>query len=962
MRQEMAHLEGLPPTHQSAPNTSNTGKLKPPVNSGQLSGDYTCPTISSLEIQTPILPSPPKAAEIPSELQQVVNDFKDIFPADLPSSLPPKRTIDHRIILQPGAEPTVRATYRMSDAELKEVQKQLEELLEKGFIRVSSSPYATPILFFKKKDGSKRMCVDYHALNKITIKNRYPLPRVEELFDQLGEATIFSKLDLRSGYNQVRVTDEDIEKTAFRTWYGHFEFLVLPFELTNAPATFMSLMHSVFRDFLDRFVIIFIDDILIYSKSLKERVEHLRQVFTRLREHSLFAKQSKCEFAKPSIPFLGHIILHNQLAMDPSKVKAIREWKEPTSIKEVQAFLGLANYYRKFIRHFAAITSPLSNLLCKSEPFHWDSDQQTAFNALKCALTSSPTLALPNPSLPYVIWTDASQVAMGAILCQDQGHGLQPLAFESRKLKPAECNYATHDREALAIVHAIKKWRCYVHMQPITVLTDHCTLQHQKTQPHLTPRQARWMEYLEQYVPELKIEYRAGHLNPADSLTRPPQPQLTTIGSVTWDESFIKKFTKGYRHDHFYLYSAADDKYFFYESPFWYKADSRIICVPAERKLRHLVLRKHHDQNGHFGVDKTLAAISSNFFWPKLSRAVRSYVCSCHTCQCNKACNTAPYGLLHPLEIPQLPWTHVTLDFITDLPRTSSHHNAILTVVDKLSKMAHFLPTSTTATAENVADLFFKEIVRLHGIPSVLISDRDSRFVGRFWQSLFNRLGTKIHLSTAYHPQSDGQTERMNQTLEDALRACVNARQNDWDQHLPSIEFSYNNTVNLATGKTPFFLAIGQQPRTPASLIRSSDTKPAAEFLSTREKTIAAARASLLKSQHQMIRYADQHRRDIQFHTGVLPTESTSSCCSGPSCCCAPVVASAASAAILAVSLDAAGVAAELDTADVAAGLDAADVAAGLDAADVAVGLDAADVAAGLVAAGVDAQALKTLR
>ncbi|CAI7729085.1 unnamed protein product [Closterium sp. NIES-53] len=423
-------------------------------------------------------------------LWKVVNDFKDIFPADLPSSLPSRRAIDHRIILQPGAEPTVRATYRMSAAELKEVQKQLEELLEKGFISVSSSPYAAPILFVKKKDGSMRMCIDYRALNKITIKNRYPLPRVEELFDQLGEATIFSKLDLRSGYHQVRVADEDIEKTAFRTRYGHFEFLVLPFGQLNAPATFMSLMHSVFRDFLDRFVIIFIDDILIYIKSLKEHAEHLRQVFIRLREHRLFAKQSKCEFAKPSIPFLGHIISHNQLAMDPSKVQAIREWKEPTSIKEVQAFLDLANYYRKFIRHFAAITSPLSNLLRKSEPFHWDSDQQTAFNALKYALTSSPTLALPNPSLPYVIWTDASQVATGAILYQDQGHGLQPIAFESRKLKPAECNYATHDREALAIVHAIKKWRCYVHMQPVTVLTDHCTLQYLKTQPHLTPRQA----------------------------------------------------------------------------------------------------------------------------------------------------------------------------------------------------------------------------------------------------------------------------------------------------------------------------------------------------------------------------------------------------------------------------------------------------------------------------------------
>ncbi|CAI7810655.1 unnamed protein product [Closterium sp. NIES-54] len=273
-------------------------------------------------------------------------------------------------MLQPGSEPPVRATYRMSAAELKEVQAQLEEILEKGFIRVSSSSYAAPILFVKKKDGSLRMYIDYRTLNKLTIKNRYPLPRVEELFEQLGEAKIFSKLDLRSGYHQVRVAEEDIEKTAFRTWYGHFEFLVLLFGLTNAPATFMCLMHNIFRDFLDRFVIVFIDDILIFRKSLKEHSEHLRQVLMKLREHRLFAKESKCEFAKSSVPFLGHIISHNQLAMDPTKIQVFENWKQPTCIEDLQAFLGLANYYRKFINLFAAITSPLSNLLRKQQPFH----------------------------------------------------------------------------------------------------------------------------------------------------------------------------------------------------------------------------------------------------------------------------------------------------------------------------------------------------------------------------------------------------------------------------------------------------------------------------------------------------------------------------------------------------------------------------------------------------------------
>ncbi|CAI5485183.1 unnamed protein product [Closterium sp. Yama58-4] len=281
------------------------------------------------------------------QIQKVLSDFQDVFPSDLPTGLPPKRSVDHRIVLQPGSEPPVRATYRMSAAELKEVQAQLEELLEKGFIRVSSSPYAAPILFVKKKDGSLRMCIDYRALNKLTIKNRYPLPQVEELFEQLGEAKIFSKLDLRSGYHQVRVAEEDIEKTAFRTRYGHFEFLVLSFGLTNAPATFICLTHNI----------------LIFSKSLRQHSEHLRQVLMKLREHRLFAKESKCEFANSSIPFLFHIISHNQLAMDPTKIQVVENWKQPTCIKDLQAFLGLANYYCKFINHFAAITSPLSSLL-----------------------------------------------------------------------------------------------------------------------------------------------------------------------------------------------------------------------------------------------------------------------------------------------------------------------------------------------------------------------------------------------------------------------------------------------------------------------------------------------------------------------------------------------------------------------------------------------------------------------
>ncbi|CAI7805577.1 unnamed protein product, partial [Closterium sp. NIES-53] len=368
------------------------------------------------------------------------------------------------------------------------LRQQLDDLLEKGFIRPSTSPYVAPVLFTRKKEGDLRLCIDYRALNAITIKNKYPLPRVEELFDMLGEATVLSKLDLHSSYHQIRLAEDDIKKTAFRTRYGHFEFRVLPFGLTNAPATFMGLMNDIFRPFLDRFVIVFLDDILIFSKSLEEHAQHLCIVLDTLRQHRLYAKLSKCTFARSSIGFLGHIISSKGIAMDPAKVQCLADWPAPRTVAELQSFIGLAKYYRKFIFKFSHICALSTGLFRQGVAFQWGPPQQTAFSSIKAALTSAPVLTVVDPSRPYFIWTDASDVAVGAILCQDHGHGMQPLVFESRKLQPTERNYATHDLELLAIVHAIKTWRCYVELQPIIIYTDHRPLQHLKTQPVLSRR------------------------------------------------------------------------------------------------------------------------------------------------------------------------------------------------------------------------------------------------------------------------------------------------------------------------------------------------------------------------------------------------------------------------------------------------------------------------------------------
>ncbi|CAI7893870.1 unnamed protein product [Closterium sp. NIES-54] len=519
------------PTHppQPAPSPSSHIPPPPPPPPRIAPAQQPTPPGSPEVINTPP-PSPPhptqqpRPTSLPPPIQNLLNGYMDVFPDYLPAELPPERAIDHSIRLIPGSTPPVRPTYRMSTAELLELRRQLDDLLEKGFIRPSTSPYAAPVLFTRKKEGDLRLCIDYRALNAITIKNKYPLPRVEELFDMLGEATVFSKLDLRSGYHQIRLAEDDISKTAFRTRYGHFEFRVLPFGLTNAPATFMGLMNDIFRPFLDRFVIVFLDDILIFSKSLEEHAQHLRIVLDTLCHHRLYAKLSKCTFVRSSIGFLGHVISSKGIAMDPAKVQCLADWPAPHTVAELQSFIGLAKYYRKFVFNFSHICAPLTDLFRQGAAFQWGRPQQTAFNSIKSALTSAPVLTVADPSRPYFIWTDASDVTVGAILCQDHGHGMQPLAFESRKLQPAERNYATHDRELLAVVHAIKTWRCYVELQPVTVYTDHRPLQHLKTQPVLSRRQARWVEFLEQFNPSLQIIYRPRKLNPADILSRPPPP------------------------------------------------------------------------------------------------------------------------------------------------------------------------------------------------------------------------------------------------------------------------------------------------------------------------------------------------------------------------------------------------------------------------------------------------------
>src|SRR3954463_12436004 len=727
------------------------------------------------------------------------------------------------------------------------------------------------------------MCIDYRALNKITVKNRYPIPRIDDLMDQIHGAKVFTKIDLRSGYNQVRIHPNDIEKTAFRTRFGHYEFRVMPFGLTNSPATFMTLMQDIFRPLLDKFVIIYIDDILVFSRDYKEHEDHLRQVFQILRQNRLYAKTSKCAFFQESVEYLGHIISSKGVATDPAKVQAIREWPIPTNLKDVQSFLGLCNYYRRFVPSYSHIAAPLTALTRKNTPFIWDTKIQKAFQELKDRMSESPVLVIPssNPDHPFAITTDASNFAIGGVLTQDQGYGPQPIAYTSRKLSDREQNYPTHEKELLAILRALKTWRVYLLGNHFKIWTDHATLKFFQTQPRLSPKQARWSEYLEEYNHEIKyLPGKENHV--ADALSRRPDLQTNTISSwkptttitladqltdpdftniiLTLQGEVVEPKVATSFLNHFSIGSLEQLMY-----------DQTQIFIP-QGPLRTQIIRDHHDVPiaGHQGIERTHTAIHEFAYWPRMHQDIKRYISSCDSCQRIKTSQQSPAGLLQPLPIPAKPWEIISMDFIVQLPLTKQGHDAILVIVDTFSKMTHFIPTKTNVTAPQTAKLFFNNIFRLHGLPKVIVSDRDPKFTSKFWKTLFKITDIKLAISTAFHPQTDGQTERTNRTLEDMLRAFTNYQQNNWEDNLPYAEFACNNATNSSTGLTPFYINHGHNPINPyAQLGTIPDKNPTVnEILEEIVYIQKVAQDTLAIAKANQEQFANKKRRDLTFSVG----------------------------------------------------------------------------------------------
>ncbi|KAL0542645.1 hypothetical protein IC582_008834 [Cucumis melo] len=800
-------------------------------------------------------------------ISSVIKQYQDVF--DWPEKLPPRREIEHHIHLKDGTDPINVRPYRYGFQQKGEMEKLVQEMLNSGVIRPSTSPYSSPVLLVKKKDGSWRFCVDYRAVNNATIPDKFPIPVVEELFDELCGASLFSKIDLKSGYHQIRMADDDIEKTAFRTHEGHYEFLVMPFGLTNAPATFQALMNTLFKPFLRRFVLVFFDDILVYSRNEKEHALHLEMVLKVLRQHELYANQKKCQFAQVKIEYLGHVISGEGVAVDPEKIKAICEWPRPTNVKETRGFLGLTGYYRRFVRNYGTIAAPLTQLL-KKGGFSWTEEATQAFDRLKSAMVSLPVLALPDFNKQFEIEADASGYGVGAVLVQDR----RPVAYFSHTLALRDRGRPVYERELMAIVLAVQRWRPYLLIGKFRVKTDQKALKFLLDQRIIQPQYQKWIAKLLGY--SFEVVYKPGVENrAADALSRKPEEvqlfglsipvtvDLDVIKREVSQDSKYKEIVRQLEHGE----ELQVDGYSLQKGMLMYK--SRLVIV-QQSSLKPVILETFHNSavGGHSGFLRTYKRIAAELYWKGMKAEIKKHCEECLTCQRNKTMALSPAGLLVPLEIPQVIWSEISMDFVEGLPK-SNGYEVILVVVDRLSKYGHFLPLKHPFTAKVVAELFVKEIVRLHGFPISIVSDRDKVFLSQFWTELFRLSGTKLHKSTAYHPQSDGQTEVVNRGVETYLRCFCNEKPKEWIKWLPWTEYWYNTTYQRSIGMTPFQVVYGRQPPTIVSYGSSpSKNSTVEEMLQERDIVLVSLREHLRLAQEQMKSYADRKRRDVEFSVG----------------------------------------------------------------------------------------------
>ena len=775
-----------------------------------------------------------------TNVPQEYRKYTKLYAENPEGGIPEHSQWDHEIKLIDGKNPTFHRIYNLTETQLETLREYLQENLDKGYIRESTSSAGYPVMFVPKKNGKLRLVVDYRQLNDITVKDRTPLPLITELRDRLHGKKYFTALDLKGAYNLIRMAKGEEWKTAFRTKYGLYEYLVMPFGLTNAPASFQRMINNVLRKNLDKFVVVYLDDILIFSETEEEHQKHVHEVLQTLQDAKLLVDPEKSIFHVQEVEFLGHIIRPNEVHMSPDKISAITEWPTPKTVKDVQSFVGLANYYRRFIKDFGKLAGPMTDLTRKDAKFEWTTKCQTAFEEIKNRVTSKPVLCTFDPTKPVELETDSSDFALGAQIGQRDDKGrLHPIAFYSYKLKGAELNYPIYDKEFLAIIKACKTFRHYLlgGTHKTKIYTDHKNISHFTTTQELNARQMRYAETLSEF--DVEIIHRKGSENGrADALSRRSDYDTGKeivrgkIFDINQEGNLVLRqlnavFNIAYEHSHYDKILNWVEKNIQTDDDIpegCTMENSRTpvyrdkIWIPTELRKEILKEIHEHPMTGHKGLRKTLEIIQRTYDYQGIKKDAAEVTHECDVCNKSKAARHKPYGELQPLPVAERPWETIALDFIVKLPEsrkpgTKETYDSILVITDKFTKYGHFIPYQEASSAETLAYVFLQHIVANHGLPENIISDRGTTFTSTFWKGLMSQLGSKSKLSTAYHPQTDGQTERLNQTLEQYLRCYVNYEQNDWVQRLPVAQFAYNNSIAEATGTTPMYANYGMHPK-----------------------------------------------------------------------------------------------------------------------------------------------------
>src|ERR1044072_9337457 len=633
-----------------------------------------------------------------------------------------------------------------------------------------------------------------------------------------------------------------------------------------------------------------------FTLNREEHEVHLRQVLQVLREKKLYANPSKCEFWLEEVKFLGHVISKEGIAVDPAKVETVLAWEQPKTVTEIRSFVGLAGYYRRFIEGFSKIVGPLTQLTRKDQPSAWTEKCEAGFQLIKEKLTTSPVLVLPQPGEPYEVYCDASLHGLGCVLMQHR----KAVAYASRQLKNHELNYPTHDLELESVVFALKIWRHLLYGSIFTIFSDHKSLKYLFDQKELNMRQRRWMEYMKDY--DFTLQYHPGKANVvADALSRKAihvstmmirqmelieefrdfslnvetSPGKLCFGMITVSSDLISEIKAKQFSDE--LLMEKRNWIPLGKAPDFEIGDDDIlrckgrVCVPGDEAMRRLILEEGHKSHFsiHPGATKMYQDLKLHFWWPGMKKQVAEYVAACLTCQKAKVEHQKPAGKLRSLDVPEWKWDNTSMYFVTALPLTRKKLDAIWVIVDRLTKTAHFILIKLSYTVEQLAEIYVAEIVRLHGIPSSIVSDRDPRFTSRFWGALQEALGTKLKLSSAYHPQTDGQTERTIQSLEDLLRACVLDHKGSWDELLPLVEFTYNNSFHASIGMAPYEALYGRRCRTPLCWHQDGESLLIGpELVQQTTEKVKLIREKMKTSQSRKKSYADNRRKDLEFQAG----------------------------------------------------------------------------------------------